>query len=194
MSAKTADSLDNGAVAQGDALADAFIETVKSHGNALMRFMKDLFDLSLDGRKAFRVKIEHILKEQRAYVKSQDGTPEHEQLAKTFASFQVRMSEAVTVSKAYDAGYNPLWETDSTGKWTANSNGKYHGYHSLVGEARVFLSSGASGGPTMKRGRKATPALEKAVNYITKLGLSDEELEKLAELLKEAAHMEASPL
>ena len=190
MSQKTADTLNNGAVAQGDALADAFVETVKSHGNALMRFMKDLFDLSLDGRKAFRVKIEHILKEQRAYVASFKDKPEHEHLSKTFASFQVRMSEAVTVSKAYDAGYNPVWETDSTGKWAASSNGKWHGYHSLIGEARVFLSSGASGGPTMKRGRKATPALEKAVNYIAKLGLTDEELAKLAELIQESTKHE----
>ncbi|HET8686562.1 MAG TPA: hypothetical protein VFM18_07845 [Methanosarcina sp.] len=187
MSAKTADTLDNGATAQGEALANVFIDTVQNQGNSLMRFVKDLFDLSLDGRKAFRVKIEHMLKEQRAYVREQDGTPQHEQLKKALASASVRLSEAVTISKAFDAGFNPVWEQDSTGKWLCRHADQYHNYHSVVSLARLFLDTSASNGPTVKRGRKATPLLEKAVNYISKLGLTEEEMEKLAELLQASA-------
>ncbi len=194
MSKKTADTLDNGSVAQGEALADTFIKAIQDQGNSLLRFVKDLFDLSLDGRKSFRVKIEHVLREQRAFVAEQKDTPEHAVLEKTLRSFSVRMSEAVTISKAFDAGFNPVWEQDSTGKWTASHDSKYHGYHSVVALARTFLDTAASNGPTAKRGRKATPALEKAVNYIAKLGLTDPEFSQLITLLQEAAHTEEAPV
>lgn len=73
MSQKTADTNVNGATAQGEALATLFNEHCAGEGSRLMRFMKDLFELSLDGRKAFRVRVTAILKEWRDLVNSHEG-------------------------------------------------------------------------------------------------------------------------
>jgi len=171
--------------AQGIALATLFIRHIQDQGNAMMRYVKDLFDLSLDGRKAFRVYLTDQLSEQRAYVKSQEDTPQHAILKRSLGSATVRQSEAITISKAFDAGFNPLWEHDSTGKWCAKVEDEFAGYHALVAFARGFLESNAAG-PTQKRGRPAKDKLTKAQEYLSKLGLEPTEIETLREWLAEA--------
>lgn len=173
MSDKTADTLENGQIAQGEALATKFNEHCRDEGSKLMRYMKDLFELSLQGRKAFRVNVEHILKQWRAEVKSHEGKDTHELYQRMARSAGVRLSEAVTISKAFDAGFNPEFDLSSAGAILVKVNGEYAGYHSLVGFARQFRDSQAANGPTAKRGRKAKDDLTKALEYLAKLELDD---------------------
>lgn len=171
--------------AQGIALASLFIKHIQEQGNSMLRYIKDLFDLSLDGRKAFRVYLTEQLTEQRAFVKAHEDTPHHAMMKRTLASATTRQSEAITISKAFDAGFNPEWEKDSTGKWCAKVEDQYAQYHGLVAFARGFLESSAAG-PTQKRGRPAKDKLTKAQEYLAKLGLEPSEVETLKEWLSEA--------
>jgi len=173
MSDKTADTLENGQIAQGEALAVKFNEHCRDEGSKLMRYMQDLFVLSLQGRKAFRVNIEHILKQWRAEVKKHEGQEDHELFQRMARSAGVRMSEAVTVSKAFDAGFNPLFELSSANTIVVKVNDQFAGYHALIGYARSFLDSQAANGPTAKRGRKAKDAVTKACEYLAKLELDE---------------------
>jgi len=173
MSQKTADTHQNGATAQGEALATRFNEACREEGNRLMMYLKDLFELSLDGRKAFRVQVTHILKEWRALVKSKEGAPDEELYKRISRSAGVRLSEAVTVSKAFDAGFNPEFDKSSTGGIIAKVDDQYATYHPLVAYARQFMDAQASNGPTVKRGRKAKDEVTKACEYLAKLELDE---------------------
>lgn len=164
--------------AQGQALANVFMKEVQNQGNRLMRFMKELCDLNQEGRRAFRVQLQNVLKEQRAYVKAHEEDAKHEFLKRTLASSTVRTSEAVKMSEAFDAGFHPQFEKDSQGNDVVLHDGEYLKYHALIAAGRLFLETNASG-PTQKRGRKAKDNLTKVEEYIVKAGLSDEELQLL---------------
>lgn len=175
--------------AQGQALANVFLKEVQNQGNALMRFMKELCDLNQEGRRAFRVQLQDMLKEQRKYVKEHEDTPKHEFLKRTLNSATVRTSEAVKMSEAYDAGFHPTWQKDSQGRDIVLHDGEYLKYFALVAAARLFLETTASG-PTQKRGRKAKDNLTKVEEYIIKAGLSDEELQLLQAWLASGAKVQ----
>lgn len=152
--------------AQGEALADLFNKEVQNQAVTLKRYMQDLFVLSLEGRQAFRVKMESIRKEWARLKAEKKGTRDESYYQKVIASAGVRVSEAVTISKAFDAGYNVhQWDTES--------------YHTIVAKARRHLESAASAGPTNKRGRKAKESLEKAKEYLAKLEFSADDIGEL---------------
>lgn len=161
--------------AQGQALANVFMKEIQNQGNRLMMFMHDLFVLNQEGRRAFRVQLQNVLKEQRAYVKSHEDTDKHDMLKRTLASATTRTSEAVKMSEAFDAGFAPTWERDSQGNYIAVIGGEYIRYHALVSQGRLFLGANAAG-PTQKRVRPEKDKLTKVEEYIIKAGLNDEEL------------------
>lgn len=155
-----------GMEARGAAIADLFIKEVKDQAGVLKRYLSDIVALDQFGRKAFRTTISHHLKDMRAYVKAREGKADHDQFKKSLASAQVRLSEAMTFSKAVDAGYLPNVLKES--------------YHSIIAASRVFLASEAATGPTQRRGRKATPIVEKVRNYLFKLELDKKQLAEVA--------------
>ena len=171
----------SGSEAKGEAIASQLIAEVKAQGGILKRYLINIRDLDQVGRRAFRVAVSAFLKKMRATVTTMEGTPEHATYAATARSAGVRMSEAVTFSKACDAGYNPDMEEGT--------------YHWHVSEARKFLAAEAAGqtdvdgntvtpiGPTRKRGRQPTPFIDKVKNLVTKESPSIESLKNATKML-----------
>jgi hypothetical protein len=163
-------------VARGEALADMAIAEAKAQGTIWTRYYRDMFDLDIDGRKAFRSRIAEHNKALIAYVKDaggKDAAPAH-QGAKS--STFVRLSELTTITKAMDAGvsFDKEWP-----------------FHYAVGVARSALKSAGAGST---RGRKATPTLEKLKAWITK-NVSDADMPAAAELVATMAKLKpAAPL
>lgn len=174
-------SVASGSEAKGSALATTMIAEIKAQCGVLKRFLVNIRDLDHAGRKAFRVTVSAYLKKMRATVTTMEDTPQHATYAATARSAGVRMSEAVTFSKACDVGYNPDMAEGS--------------YHWHVSEARKFLAAEAAGqtdvdgntvtpiGPTRRRGRQATPFIDKVKNLVTKESPSIESLKNAAEML-----------
>lgn len=143
---------DKANMAKGEALAEMLFRCVKEQGSTLKRFLVNIAELDQQGRRGFRVAVQRHLKDIRAYVNAREGQDDHAAWAATARSAGVRMSEAVTFSKAIDAGYSP---------------GMEHPYHSLIGGARTFLQ-GQSSGPTVKKGRPAKPLADKIKAYLAR--------------------------
>lgn len=154
-------------MAQGQAIAELLIRNVQEQGQKLRRFLMDLVGLSQAGRQGFRVAVTDHLKAIRRHVNAVKGTPEHAAYAAASRSAGVRLSEAVTFSKAIDAGFSPEFEGMP--------------YHSMIGAARTVLASESAVGPTVKRGRKATPNIDKLLAYAVKNGISADEVAAVAE-------------
>ena len=152
---------ESGEKAQGSALAGLFLRYVQEEANKLKTCLRDLSKLGIDGRAEFRKSIEGIRREHAKEVKAWKGDV-HEPLFKGISkSANVRLSEAVTFSKALDLGFDADWDQS---------------YHVIVTQARMLVNSGAS----KTRGRKAKSDLEKAKEFLAKLNLSQgEELELL---------------
>jgi hypothetical protein len=158
-----------GEKAKGAAVADLLVKAVQEQGNKLRMFLVNIAELTQDGRSAFRVAVQAHLRQIRKHVQAVKGTPEEPAYAASARSAGVRLSEAVTFSKAIDAGFSPEWEGVP--------------YHSMIGFARTFLQAEAAVGPTQRRGRKATSPVDKALAYIVKLGLTPAEMRKLEETI-----------
>lgn len=154
------DNADAGMKARGEGIADMLVRCVKDQQTTLKRFLVDIAALDQQGRKAFRLSVNKHLKNIRAHVNSAKGTPEEAAWATTGRSAGVRLSEAVTFSRACDAGYTPAFAEMP--------------YHSCIGMARTFLQSESSTGPTVRRGRKATPVLDKVKQFLLKLEAAGE--------------------
>lgn len=178
----------SGSEAKGAAVASAMISEIKQQAGALKRFLIEIRDLDHAGRKSFRVAVQHFLKKMRATVLTKEGTPEHGAYAATARSAAVRMSEAVSFSKACDAGYNPE-DLDS---------GSYHYQVSLAREflnAEAVAQTDAEGnviepvGPTRRRGRKATPFIDKVKNLVNKDKPSIEDVKLASEMLAQMAEI-----
>lgn len=149
-----------GMKARGEAIAEKLMAHIRDQSTSLKRYLSDIIDLDQTGRKAFRVAVGHHLKEIQRHVKDKAGTAEHDLWKSTARSAGVRLSEAVTFSKAVDAGYAPVLADMP--------------YHAMVTASRMFLRSESAAGPTQRRGRKATPVLDKIKQYILKLEQSGE--------------------
>jgi hypothetical protein len=163
--------------AQGEALASLFLKEVQNQADIFKRFALDLVPLVYEARRAFRSALSKHLKEMRAHVKASGDAPNFK---KAMASAVVRVSEITTISHALDAGMKL---------------NKKHPFHTMVAEARVFREAQASGendanGPTRRRGRKATPVLDKVKNYLNKLELTPAQLEEIAEMVATMAQVE----
>lgn len=177
----TADSkaaADSALVGKGEALADVFIARIKDQSGALKSFLKDLAELDQQGRKGFRVAITKHKKQVRAYVESKKGTDEYEMYSRTASSAMVRLSEAVTFSKAVDMGMSVTDELL-----------RQQTYHSLIAMARLYKSAKASdgvdvSGPTK---RKQVSVLERAKAYLLKICKTPEDFEQVAELAETLA-------
>lgn len=182
-------SVASGSEAKGSAIASAMISELKQQAGALKRFLQEIYELDHAGRKAFRVAVSHFLKKMRATVLTKEGTAEHSTFKKTAASAGARMSEAVSFSKACDAGYQPK-------DLNAGS------YHYQVSLAREFANAEAAAiqvdadgnviepvGPTRRRGRKATPFIDKIKNLVNKDKPSIDDVKLAAEMLAQMAEI-----
>ena len=114
------------------------------------------------GREEFRKSIEKIRKERSKLVREYKGTPEEHLYKGISQSANVRLSEAISFSKALDVGFDPDW-TQS--------------YHCLCTQARLLINSGAT------RGRKAKTDLEKAKEFLAKLALTEDDRTALLEFV-----------
>ena len=155
--------------ARGGAIAHLFVAHVRDRAAGLKRFLVDIQGLTHEGRMGFRTSLGEELKAMRKNTKSAEGTVNEAAWKSAARSYGVRISEAVTFSRAVDAGYSPEMEGMN--------------YHALIGEARVFLDAESTTGPTVKRGRKATPTLDKVKAYLEKAKLSAAECEAVAEFV-----------
>ena len=144
-----------GAKHQGSALADLFMRYVEQQASTLKTILKDLTTLAPAGREEFRARVDAIRKERNKFVLDHKGTDQYTRLKKVNQSASVRLSEAVSFSKAIDLAYTPDWDQS---------------YHTIVTDARMLLDAGAS-----KRGRKAKTDLEKALEFLAKLKLDKDE-------------------
>src|SRR6266850_878509 len=142
----TVASLTPGYQARGKALAATLLAECKGQGSTWGRFLQDMLSLEVEGRKAFRSEI-------AASVKNEKGIELNDAEKTAQRSAKVRLSEFVTISKALDAG---LVIPQTT--WA---------FHYAVGMARTFLQSNAAS--MSKRGRKATPSLDKVKAYLIKM-------------------------
>lgn len=180
----------SGSQAKGEAIASQMISEIKAQAGVLKRFLVEILHLDHAGRKAFRVAVQHHLKAMRAHVLTKENTPEHDTYAAAARSAGVRMSEAVTFSKACDSGYSPENMDDGS-------------YHYQVAQARVFLASQGTTegqvdedgnvitavGPTRRRGRKATPFIDKVKALVLKDKPSVEDMQLASELLIQMAEL-----
>lgn len=168
------------AMARGQAIANLLIQSVQEQAGKLKRFLVDIAELDQAGRSGFRVAVGKHLKDIRRHVEAAKGTPEHAAYAASARSAGVRLSEAVTFSKAVDTGWVPSFEGVP--------------YHSMIGSARIMLASESAVGPTQKRGRKATSAVDKAIAYIAKLGLKKADFVKLEHVVHDMASGKPAPV
>lgn len=153
-----------GAKQQGSALAHLFLLYVEQQATTLKQVLKDLASLHNDGRDEFRKEVDAIRKERAKFVQSHKSGEQHERLKKINQSASVRLSEAVTYSKALDMGYSPDWEQS---------------YHTIVADARLLVNASASS----TRGRKAKSDLEKAKEFLAKLSLSADDRNAILEFV-----------
>lgn len=141
----TVASLTPGYQARGKALAATLLAECKGQGSTWGRYLQDMLGLEAEGRKAFRSEIASSVKNPKD-LELNDAEKTAQRSAK------VRLSEFVTISKALDAGL---------------SIPKDWAFHYTVGQARTFLQSSAAS--MSKRGRKATPSLDKVKAYLIKM-------------------------
>jgi len=142
--------------AKGKAIASLLIKEIEAQAGKLKKFLVNLMELSQAGRTAFRTSVKEHMTALRAAQPDKESHPaEHEMYGKMLNSVGVRLSEAVSFSKAVDKGYMPDLES-------AN-------YHALIVEARMVNASDVSAGPAEKRGRKAKDTLEKLQSYLLKI-------------------------
>lgn len=168
---------ETGASHQGAALADLFMRYVEQQSTTLKTVLRDLTTLAPAGREEFRRRVDSIRKERNKFVLDHKGMPEHDRLKKVNQSASVRLSEAVSFSKAIDLQYMPDWEQS---------------YHVIVTDARMVLEANASGA---KRGRKAKTEIEKAKEFLAKLALTGEEEAALILFIQEGrTDAEEAPL
>jgi hypothetical protein len=156
-----------GQTAQGAALAELFMKYVEENGNKLKSVLQSLTELSNVGRDQFRREVDMIRKTRAEFVKEAKGTDKHDFLKRVHQSAAVRLSEVSVFSKALDLGYTPDFNQT---------------YHTIVSEARMFKDSKASSGAET-RGRKAKPDIDKAMEYLAKLSLTEEDRNKLLEFV-----------
>ena len=162
---------DSGMQARGSAIAVSLFNLVKAQAGDMLRYLKDITDLNQAGRTEFRKVLEQKRREMRSTAKEFAGSPFEDVTKRTGASAFVRISEALSFSKAVDAGFVPDFDT---------------GYHWNIAEGRAFLESQSATGPTMKRGRKAQTKVQKACAFLDKLGLTDAEQKAIANALLKA--------
>ncbi len=162
----------DGEGAQGVAVAETLVKEVQRQATSLSKFLGDLIELTYEGRRAFRKAIKEHLDAMREYVKANEGDLVY---AKAFRSAEVRLSEAKVFSESVDSGFSPDMSQN---------------YHTLVAQARAFKEAKASGengavGPTVKRGRKPTPVVEKFRKWVEDQHPSKEEIQRMREMLSQ---------
>jgi hypothetical protein len=140
---------DSGSVAQGQALAEGVIKYAKGENETLRNFLRRIYDLTREGRTAFRAVLDDTLTAMRGNVKSLGDTDEAKRQSR---SAGVRISEMRAFAKACDAGF-------------PYPDYAHEGYHAVLGIARTFSDSSAANGPSVKRGRPAKTWDEKLAKY-----------------------------
>lgn len=179
----------NGDAARGQAVAVRFMAHVKEQAVSLLRYLVDIHGMTQEGRKEFRVHINKALKEMREQVKELEGHAEHDVWKATLRSAGVRVSEAVTFSKAVDAGV-PFHVKDNQ---IFDAEGRKLGYHFAVKMAGHFLHAEAATGPSVRRGRKAKPVADKLLHYVSEtLRITAAEAIALLQAAQEQADAQAA--
>lgn len=155
--------------ARGESCARLFLAECKGQGDSLKRFLGDVVEMDQEGRKAFRVTLNAQLKSYRKEVNEGKDTPEKPYLQASARSAGTRISEATTFSRAIDAGYSPDFDGFT--------------YHQMIGMSRTFLQSESATGPTQRRGRPATPILDKVKAFLNKLEPTTEQYKEIHTLV-----------
>lgn len=141
--------------AKGEALAVTVIKLVDSQAMGLARILKNICELSQEGRTKFRAFLKADLnwkKEQLANLDKDSG--DYEIVRRTVNSANTRVSELIQFSTAVDRGYT--FED-------------FKNYHTSISEARMFnegSSDNGKAGPTRRRGRPATPFVDKFKKFL----------------------------
>jgi hypothetical protein len=160
---------DKGMKARGEACAELFFKSLQDQATTMLRYLADLVSMNQAGREAFRVTLRTKRDESRQMAKVHALGSDQMPVARgASASAMVRISEAIRVSEAIDAGWTPDLD---------------FGYHWNVSEARTFLDSKSAAGPKAKRGPKVLTKVQKAANYIERLGLTAAQRHALAAIL-----------
>lgn len=160
----------------GQACADLFIAECKGQAGRLKNFLVNIAQGDQQWRKGFRVALSLHLRQIREHVKSKEGTPEGDMWKTTARSAGVRISEAVTFSKAIDAGLT----------WSAV---EAFPYHACIGAARDYLT-GQAAGPTQRRGRKPAAFLDKLKKFLESNAKGEADLKQAAEFAETMAKLE----
>lgn len=171
--------------ASGEAIADELIRTEAAHGARLMVYLTRLAQLSQAGRTGFRVTIKDRLDAERSNLQMLKGNPkqgipedpDYAIRAREVRSMTTRVSELVTFSKAVDQGFGP-------------DNYAGADFYRTIALARAYLT-GDSAGPTQKRGRPATPFLDKLKKFLSENAETDKDLNDAAKLAANMAKLKA---
>lgn len=182
----------DGDAARGHAVATRFLAHVKDQAVSLLRYLLDIHGMTQAGRTEFRKEVNRVLKEMRSQVEETKGHAEHDVWKSTCRSAGVRISEAVTFSKAVDAGFSIHIKDNQI----FDAEGRKLGYHFAVKQAGAFLHAEASNGPTARRGRKAKPVADKLLHYVSEtLRISAAEAIALLQAAQDAAEdQEPAPM
>jgi hypothetical protein len=172
----------SGAVAQGEAVAVLVIRSVKDSLTTGLMMLKEIQQLTQEGRQKFRAKLEEHLASIREQVRASGKTAKeakdeetakaHAMLKGAAAVWRVRISEYLTFAKAVDHGYGLEPKL---------------GYAKVMTGARMLLASGVTSGPTKKRGRQRIDVREKVLKYLsdrlTDKGITPDEIKFLKALI-----------
>lgn len=176
----------NAEIAQGEAVAETLINTVKEHADIeerhksrLSKFVADLKLLTHNGHLGFRRRLEserdtfNALKKAMSDTKAGEAAIAEDSILSGYghAAIPVRISQWLAISKAMDIGVRLPDDI---------------GFNRIVSECVAFNRSHAANSsgtpaPTKRRGRPAVATADKLSKFISTLSLDD--LKMLSELV-----------
>lgn len=152
--------------AKGKAVAHNLIKELLKQEVSLVRYLRNIADLGQEGRTQFRVALKAQIGELKALLALGGAKPddresyEYKMIRQAHATATVRMSEIKVFSEACDIGFT--FDDGET-------------YPCIISAARMFkqgvAAPGEEGaingvGPTRRRGRPATPMIDKLKKFL----------------------------
>jgi hypothetical protein len=177
-----------GYVAQGYALAQTVIATIRTQGDTWVNYVAKLCTFGNEALDAFVAELQKHRTEMQKHVDERKGSEDYEVYRKAKASAIVQMSNLKTIARAMNAGWSPAIRTDEQGKNLKNAHGDpklADPFYTIIAQARVFLSSTAS----LNTRRPAKPFVEKVAALAEREGdaLTADAIMEAVKLLTEAA-------